>query len=31
MVFDDKYLCEEKYHTANLRSHIPEITEAKIC
>ncbi|KRZ68508.1 hypothetical protein T10_1569 [Trichinella papuae] len=30
MIFDAKYLCEEKCHTVNLRPRFPEITVAKL-
>ncbi|KRY16123.1 hypothetical protein T12_8278 [Trichinella patagoniensis] len=29
MIFDAKYLCEEKCYSANLRPRFPEISEAK--
>ncbi|KRX32013.1 hypothetical protein T06_16448 [Trichinella sp. T6] len=31
MIYDAKYLCEEKCHIANRRPTFPEMTEAKIC
>ncbi|KRX30723.1 hypothetical protein T09_2013 [Trichinella sp. T9] len=31
MIFETKYLCEEKFHSADLHPRFPEIMDPKIC